>query len=69
MAESDPVPEIGAIRHAEDGTLEAFDGQGWARYVTPPDPYSAPVFKGAPAYEEPGDIVNLFPDPVRDDIR
>jgi hypothetical protein len=53
MAESEPVPEIGAIRHAEDGTLEAFDGSSWAPYKPSPDYYSAPIFKGLPGGAPP----------------
>jgi hypothetical protein len=64
MAESEPAPEIGAIRHAEDGTLEAFDGRSWAPYAAPRDRYRAPVFKGAPEDEElPGGPLDRRPEP------
>jgi hypothetical protein len=54
MAESEPAPEIGAIRHAEDGTLEAFDGSNWAPYKPEWDPNHPPIFKGWPGNEAPG---------------
>jgi hypothetical protein len=56
MAESEPVPEVGAIRHAQDGALEVFDGQGWAPYRPPRDFFSVRILKGFENGEAPLDI-------------
>ncbi len=40
------VPELGAIRFAEDGTLEVYDGTEWVKYEPPVDNGYGTVFRG-----------------------
>lgn len=38
MGESPPPePKVGAVRYADDGTIEVFDGETWTPYRPPRD--------------------------------
>lgn len=51
---TDAVPELGAIRFAEDGTLEVYNGTEWVKYQPPADNGYGTVFRGnaPPATDE-----------------
>ncbi|MEU2167927.1 hypothetical protein ACH47V_25500 [Micromonospora chersina] len=43
--DTDPVAELGAVRFAEDGTLEVYNGAGWVKYQPPTDNGYGSVFR------------------------
>jgi hypothetical protein len=46
MGDAQSVPELGAIRFADDGKLEVFDGTAWSSYRPPLDDGGWVIFKG-----------------------
>jgi len=52
---TDAVPELGAIRFADDGTLEVYNGIEWVKYEPPADNGYGTLFRGQepPAAHEP----------------